>query len=78
MTRAGIVATQLDGGEIEPGTDHAHDPGAERLHYRVHPQDDGGDWQGPSEAAWTTRILRGARPPRQPTGMPGGASVPHG
>ena len=78
MTQAGIIATQLDDSEREPGTNHAHDPGSERRHYQVHPQGDGGDWRGPTEAAWTTRILRGARPPRQPTGMPGGAPVPNG
>jgi len=30
---------------------------------------DGGTWRGPSESAWTKRILRGARPPRESPGL---------
>ena len=78
MTRAGAVATLPIGSETEPGSDQAHEQGPERPQYRIRPQDDGGTWRGPTEAAWTTRILHGARPPRQPAGLPGEASVPHG
>lgn len=62
--------------EVDPGIDQAHELGPERPQYRVKPQDDGGTWRGPTEAAWTTRILRGARPPKQPTGLSGEASEP--
>jgi hypothetical protein len=62
--------------EPGPGNDQAHESGPERPQYRVKPQDDGGTWRGPTEAAWTTRILRGARPPKQPTGLSGEASEP--
>ena len=78
MTRPVAVAIRPAGTEIEPGGDQAHETGPERPQYRVHPQDDGGTWQGPTEAAWTTRILRGARPPKPSTGIPEEASVPHG
>ena len=78
MTPVAPADSQTSRTEIEPGGDHAAERGPERPQYRVRPQDDGGTWRGPSEAAWTERILRGARPPRQPTGMPGEASVPHG
>ena len=64
--------------ELDDGRDQAHENDTERTHYRVHPQDDGGDWRGPTEAAWTTRVLRGARPPRVQSGKPEEASVPHG
>ena len=49
-----------------------------RARYRVYPQVDGGAWQGPTDEAWATRILRGARPPRASTGLPHGTTVPHG
>lgn len=29
---------------------------------------DGGSWRGPTEAAWMTRLLHGAPPPRRSTG----------
>jgi len=51
---------------------------AERARYVVEPQDDGGAWRGPTDAAWTARILHGARPPRASTGMLGNGTVPHG
>jgi hypothetical protein len=78
MTAASGIATQPNGRGIESGNDQAHDRGSDRPHYRVRPQDDGGTWRGMTEAAWTTRILRGARPPRPSAGMPDEASVPHG
>jgi hypothetical protein len=78
MTPADTSELQRSGTDIEPGSDQAHEQGAERPQYRVRPQDDGGAWQGPTEAAWTTRILRGARPPKPSTGIPREASVPHG
>ena len=72
------IATRPNERESEqepgPGIDQAHELGPERPQYRVKPQDDGGTWRGPTEAAWTTRILRGARPPKLPTGLPGEAS----
>jgi hypothetical protein len=37
-----------------PGTGFAHD---------------GGPWRGPTEADWVTRILHGALPPRESTGL---------
>jgi hypothetical protein len=37
-----------------PGTGMAHD---------------GGLWRGPTEADWVTRILHGALPPRESTGL---------
>ena len=30
---------------------------------------DGGLWRGPTEADWVTRILHGALPPRESTGL---------
>ena len=51
---------------------------AQRARYVVEPQDDGGAWRGPTDAAWTARILHGARPPRASTGMLGNGTVPHG
>jgi hypothetical protein len=64
--------------EVGGDGDQAHEAGALRPQYRVHPQVDGGLWRGPTEAAWMTRVLRGARPPRQPAGKSAEASVPHG
>ena len=64
MTPTSVIATDPNGREIEPGNDQAHQRGSERPNYRVRPQDDGGTWRGLTEAAWTTRILRGAPPPR--------------
>ena len=75
-TSAGVM--QPGSSELDDGRDQAHESGISRPHYRVHPQDDGGDWRGPTEAAWTTRVLRGTRAPRQPSGKPEEASVPHG
>jgi hypothetical protein len=71
------IATRVREREPEPDVDQAHDVGLDRPHYRVIPSDDGGIWRGPTEAAWTTRILRGARPPKQPTALPVEASIPH-
>lgn len=76
MTRAAAVA--IEPAATGTANDQAHETGAERPQYRVRPQDDGGAWQGPTEAAWTTRILRGARPPKPSTGIPREASIPHG
>ena len=78
MTPASIAEVQPGRSDTEPRADQAHEHGPDRPQYRVHPQDDGGIWRGPTEAAWTTRILRGARPPKPPTGLSGEASVPHG
>jgi hypothetical protein len=64
--------------EVVGGGDQAHQAGTLRPQYRVHPQHDGGLWRGPTEAAWMTRVLRGARPPGQSAGKPGEASVPDG
>jgi len=58
----------------EPDRDQAHELGPDRPQYRVIPQADGGAWRGPTEAAWTTRILRGARPPKTSSGLPVEAS----
>jgi hypothetical protein len=63
---------------VEHPGDQAHERDAERPAYRVHPQGDGGTWRGPTDAAWVTRILRGARPPRASAAMPGDVPVPHG
>ena len=73
MTRAVAVQPQI--GELEPGSDQAHASGPERPQYRIREQDDGGAWRGPSETAWTARILRGARPPKPSTGLPDEASA---
>lgn len=77
MTPAGIAEAQPGTTEVEPGS-QAHEQGPERPQYRVRQQDDGGTWRGPTEAAWTARILRGARAPSPSTGIPAEASVPHG
>ena len=37
--------------------------------YQVGPSHDGGIWQGPTEAVWMKRLLRGAPPPRASTGI---------
>jgi hypothetical protein len=78
MTTAEARVMRAVGTEVAGGADQAHEGGTLRPQYRVHPQVDGGLWRGPTEAAWTTRVLRGARPPRQPAARPGDASVPHG
>jgi len=59
--------------------DQAHANGLQRpKRYEVRPLEDGGIWQGPTQAAWMTRILRGARPPRESTGSKHGVLVAHG
>lgn len=63
-------ATRVPEREPEPDVDQAHEVGPDRPHYRVGPSDDGGIWRGPTEAAWTTRILRGARPPKPSAAVP--------
>ena len=78
MTRASAGVLQPAGTQVEANGDQAHEHGPDRPQYRVRPQEDGGTWRGPTEDAWTTRVLRGARPPRQATGKPGEVSVPHG
>ena len=78
MTRASDATLEPAVAQVEVGSDQAHEQSSDRPQYRVRPQEDGGAWRGPSEAAWTVRVLRGARPPRQPAGRPGEASVPHG
>jgi hypothetical protein len=78
MTSAGTSGVQPGTTEIEPGSDQAHERVAERPQYRVRPQDDGGVWRGPTDAAWTTRILRGSRPPRPSAPTPAEAPDPHG
>ena len=42
------------------------------------PSNDGGLWRGPTDAAWLTRILHGAPPPRTSTGAAAPAVVAHG
>ena len=39
---------------------------------------DGGIWGGPTEGAWTKRLLRGAPPPQESTRVGLGALVAHG
>ena len=79
MTHAIPVALQpATTTTIERESDQAHERPSRRPHYEVRPQDDGGTWRGPTDEAWTTRILRGARPPRASTGMPSDPFVPHG
>jgi hypothetical protein len=70
MTRAGADVLQPAGSQTGAGADQAHEHPAERPQYRIRPQDDGGLWRGPTEAAWTTRILRGTRPPRPSPATP--------
>jgi hypothetical protein len=76
LTRAGADQARSRSIAIDPRDDEAdlNDPG--RPRYVVPQETDGGVWRGPTEAAWTTRILRGTPPPRQPTGLPGGRSDP--
>jgi hypothetical protein len=78
VTRASPITLQPPPTTIEPTTDQAHEIRSDRAHYDVHSQDDGGTWRGPTDAAWMTRILRGARPPRTSTGVSSSAVVPHG
>jgi hypothetical protein len=44
----------------------------------AHLSRDGGIWRGPSDAAWMTRLLHGAPPPRPSAAMPSEALVAHG
>ena len=81
----GRGVTQAVAHELQPATarigrerDRTLEDRSGRARYRVYPQDDGGAWQGPTDEAWATRILRGARPPRASTGMPHEPIVPHG
>ena len=50
--------------ELGPWIGVAH-PKTNGLSGATHPHD-GGIWRGPTEAAWTTRLLHGAPPPREP------------
>lgn len=59
-------------------SDQAH-PNARVGRQRYQPEagrsEDGGAWRGPTDAAWMTRLLRGALPPRPSTGEPAPALV---
>jgi hypothetical protein len=70
VTRATADEVPPDTSEITGHDDQAHEIAPERPAYRVHPSVDGGVWRGPTDAAWMTRLLRGARPPRVSSGMP--------
>jgi hypothetical protein len=70
VTRGTANELPDDTSEITGHDDQAHEIALERPAYRVRPSDDGGTWRGPTEAAWMTRLLRGARPPRESPGMP--------
>ena len=49
--------------------------GRQRYQPEAARSEDGGAWRGPTEAAWMTRLLRGALPPRPSTGEPAPALV---
>ena len=59
--------------------DQGHASGRQQTRpYQVGSSRDGGTWQGPTEAAWMKRLLRGAPPPRASTGITPDALVAHG
>jgi len=76
LTRAGADQARPRSMTVDLQDEEAHENDPGRPRYVVPPETDGGAWQGPTEAAWTARILRGTPPPRQPTGLPGGSSEP--
>jgi hypothetical protein len=63
--------------EIRREADQAGEEPPGRARYRPGPQADGGAWRGPTDEAWTARILRGAPPPRASTGSVHTGTVPH-
>lgn len=69
------VVTPLDTGSQELGwwLDDRERPAGEFSR----PSDDAGAWRGPTDAAWLTRILHGAPPPRTSTSAGASAMVAH-
>ena len=59
---SGTLGSERRGNPARP------DRGTRAIRAIVHPSEDGGTWRGPTAAAWTTRLLRGAPAPRESTG----------